>query len=177
MSFHEGAHTLHYRCDTRIFSQGDPSDCAFVVLSGRVALERKVAGRKLRLATLGQHALFGEMGAFDQGARTTDAIAIEPTSLAAIPGEIVRHKVAASDPFVRAMVTFLIQNLRNADSHLDNPATSLGDVLRSLFGCSSELHRVAVNECADPSQLEAIASNIVSLDQAIDRLARSAGFN
>lgn len=177
MSFHEGASTLHYRGGSCIFSEGDPSDCAFVILSGRVAIDRLVAGHKRRLAILGPHALFGEMGAFDGGPRTADAIALEPSSVAAIPAEIVRRKVATSDPFVRTMVAFLIHNLRNADAHLDLQPNSIGEALAGLFGCSHILRRVAVNECADPSRLEMIASNIATLDQAIDRLAQSAGLS
>lgn len=54
----------------------------------------------------------GEMALVDGKPRSANATALEHVTLRAIPGSTLRRKLADTDPFVRALVRILVQNLR-----------------------------------------------------------------
>jgi len=154
-----------------VFSQGESGGCAYVVISGQVAVEREVGGCRIRLAVLGANGLFGEMGAFDGGVRSATAVALEATTLSVVPAEVVRHKIDACDPFVRGMIALLVHNLRHTDAQVERTPESVQEVLRHLLSCSGHLHRIALNECGDSAELEIVARHLDNLDAAINLLA------
>jgi CRP-like cAMP-binding protein len=69
-----------------IFREGEPGGALYVVVSGRVAIERESQSHRegaepARLAVLGSHAFFGEMTLFDNSPRSADAVAVVDTLL------------------------------------------------------------------------------------------------
>jgi CRP-like cAMP-binding protein/HEAT repeat protein len=67
-----------FEADMRIFDEGDPGGALYVVVSGRVGIEReKRKGSFVRVATLEAHSYFGETTLFDNGPRTAAAIAVQ----------------------------------------------------------------------------------------------------
>ncbi len=69
--------------DKTIFAEGDSGDALYVIVSGRVAIERqgRRQGSVVRLATLESRQYFGEMTIFDGEPRSASATAIEPALL------------------------------------------------------------------------------------------------
>ncbi len=67
--------------DVRIFDEGDPGGVLYVVVNGKVAIEREGArkGSTIRLATYGPHSYFGEVTLFDGSPRSASAIAVQDT--------------------------------------------------------------------------------------------------
>jgi signal transduction histidine kinase len=65
-----------------IFRDGEPGDCLYTVLTGKVAVTKAAdAGRQQLLANLGPGDYFGEMSVIDSQPRSADASAEEDTTL------------------------------------------------------------------------------------------------
>src|SRR6185436_10255554 len=69
---------LRFEAGATIFAEGDPSDHAYLVRSGRVEIVRTVQGGTFRLAMLGEGDIVGEMGLLEERPRTASARAIDP---------------------------------------------------------------------------------------------------
>jgi CRP/FNR family cyclic AMP-dependent transcriptional regulator len=109
----------------RIFSQGDRSDGAFLVIAGAVEIHAEQDGRSYTLAEIGPGGLFGEMGLLDDAPRSATAVAVTDTTCAVYdPNELKRLIRHDPDELLRIMRT-LIQRLRDMDR-------SYVDVLRSI---------------------------------------------
>lgn len=76
-----------YGRDRVIFREGDPGDCMYEVLQGRVGIYRDYRGEnEQKLAELFPDQLFGEMGLLDYAPRSATAVALEDeTILRVIP--------------------------------------------------------------------------------------------
>ena len=70
-----------------LFHDGDPSEALYVVLTGRIALamSNPIDNRETMVGLMTPGDLFGEMPMLDQGVRSADARALEPSSVLAIP--------------------------------------------------------------------------------------------
>ena len=70
-----------------LFREGDASDAVYVVLTGRiaVAIANPIDNRETMVGLMTPGDLFGEMAMLDQGARSANARALEPSSVLAIP--------------------------------------------------------------------------------------------
>jgi NTE family protein len=69
----------------RLFAQGDPGDAAYVVLSGRVRVEREEAGRTLTVREAGRGELIGEFTMLTGAPRTASVRAVRQCELGRIP--------------------------------------------------------------------------------------------
>ncbi len=69
-----------YTEDALIYKEGDPGGQLYVVVQGRVSIERESRkGVVARLATIEAYSYFGEMNLFDASARTDTAVALQDT--------------------------------------------------------------------------------------------------
>jgi CRP-like cAMP-binding protein len=114
-----------------IFSEGDPSDVAYVIRSGRVEVVKRTSTGPLRLAVLAEGDVLGEMGLLEDRPRSATARAIEP----------VVAEVVSPSQFIRQL--------------LDEPGKSL-QLLRALF----ERLRAMNQMLSEQSVLTAIHSEI-----------------
>ena len=73
---------------------------------------REAQGRKIPLATVRKGELFGEMAVVDSSPRMATAFALEDTLVMVIPLDIMLDKMRKADPFIRAMISMLMNNLR-----------------------------------------------------------------
>ena len=102
---------LAYDKDKTIFREGDTSTDAYVVQSGKVGVFKDAEGKMLRLAVMEKGAMFGEMAAITGEPRGATMIALEPTVVVRISKAMMRQKIQACDPFVKALLDILITNL------------------------------------------------------------------
>jgi CRP-like cAMP-binding protein len=104
----------------RIFSQGDRSDGAFLVVAGTVEIRADQDGESYTLAEIGPGSLFGEMGLLDDAPRSATAVAITDTTCAVYdPHELKRLIRHDPDELLRLIRT-LVQRLRDMDrSYID----------------------------------------------------------
>ena len=97
--------------DKVIFREGHDGTDAYVLESGRVGVFKTIEGKSVRLTVLEKGAMFGEMAAITGERRTATTIALEPCVIVRISKTTIQHKIAACDPFVRALINILINNL------------------------------------------------------------------
>ena len=72
----------------RLFDEGDAGDRLYVVLDGKIKLTRAAPdGRENLLSVLGPGEMFGELSLFDPRPRTSSAVAVTESRLAALAHE------------------------------------------------------------------------------------------
>jgi len=124
-----------------IFRQGDTGHHAYVVQSGRVAIEKTGKdGGTVKLGSLQTGAIFGEMALVDNSPRMAAARAEEPTVLITIPKEVVQKKLQRADPVVRMLILMMIRMIRTLAEH-GGPGNKIAE----------ELIRVAEEDGAAPT--------------------------
>ena len=111
---------LHLVRNDVLFREGDVADSLYLVVSGRVAIaiENPIDHRETVVALMDAGDLFGEMSMLDEGSRSAQARALEPSVVFAVPFEPVA-KAFRSDPALLWGVTRLLaRRLRVMDEHL-----------------------------------------------------------
>jgi CRP-like cAMP-binding protein len=93
-----------------VFSQGDPGDALFVMVSGSLAVMRD--GAKLR--ELGRGAAFGELALLDGAPRSATIEAVTDAELLRIPRDEFEALLDESPELARGVIRTLIGHLRSA---------------------------------------------------------------
>jgi uncharacterized membrane protein len=107
------------QANEKVFSLGEPGESLYIVGTGRVELFVKDnTGAKIVLTTCEQGQVFGELSLFDGGARTANAVCLEPTTLLVLDRDdlldfLRRHPDAALD-----LLATMGQRMRGADEML-----------------------------------------------------------
>lgn len=123
---------VSYETEKIIFREGQDSTNAFVLESGRVGVFKTVDGKTMRLAVLEPGAMFGEMAAITGEPRAATTMALEPCVVVRIPKSTMQSKMAACDPFIRALLNILIDNLRRANERYVTTAKTAERLLLDL---------------------------------------------
>jgi CRP-like cAMP-binding protein len=111
---------MAFKRGERIFTKGEPSDFAFLILSGTIEIILDGGQAADVIANLEAGEVFGEMGLIDSGPRSASArAAAESVCLAVNADELL--KMIETDP--KEAVTFvktLIRRLRAVDARLES---------------------------------------------------------
>lgn len=118
--------------DKVIFREGQDGTDTFVVESGRIGVFKNVEGKPVRLAVLEKGAMFGEMAAITGERRTATTIALEPTVVCRISRTTMQQKIGACDPFIRALLAILINNLSRVNERYATTAKVAEKMLADL---------------------------------------------
>jgi len=156
-----------------IFSQGQKADNAYILASGKVSIFKIVEEKKVHLATLRQGALFGEMGVIDGVPRMASALTLAPSNLVVIPAELVGAKLAKTDPFIKALITILMENLRNVHNAYIVRPRSVHDFYKLLSENAEQLRHYVIN-AQHVEDFPALASALDGLDSSIATLGKLA---
>jgi CRP/FNR family cyclic AMP-dependent transcriptional regulator len=124
-----------------LFKQGEKGDAAYVVNSGAVGMYREAQGRKIPLATVRKGELFGEMAVIDASPRMATAFTLEESVVMVIPIDIMLDKMRKADPFIRAMINMLMNNLRGVHESYMPRSRSLADAVNMLSRQSDTVTR------------------------------------
>ncbi len=150
--------------DAILFYEGDPADCVYVVLSGRVELSKQSGESRVPLALVGPQEMFGEMGPFDDSPRNATARALEKTRVKIIPKQQFRAWIAGDPDAALRIIATLVDRLRAADEMI----ARLGGV--ALAGVTGS---VSLNPQAFASaQPQAEAKRLGLVDAVISLLRR-----
>jgi CRP/FNR family transcriptional regulator, cyclic AMP receptor protein len=102
-----------------LFCQGDPAAELFGIVSGRIAiLTKSPDGRESLVAVLDEGSLFGELALFDDGPRSADARALEPTQLLVVEYSAVRNAIELNPEVLWVIVRMFARRLRATDDTL-----------------------------------------------------------
>ena len=117
--------TRHFSAGQTIFCEGDASDIAYVIRSGRVEVLKQTPDGPLHLAVLGAGDVLGEMGLLEERPRSATARALDAVVADTVsPGEFVPqllHEPAESLKLLRA----LFERLRAMNQLLSENAAGL----------------------------------------------------
>ena len=100
----------------RLFDEGDAGDRLYVVLHGKIKLTRAAPdGRENLLSVLGPGEMFGELSLFDPRPRTSSAVAVTDTGLAALAHDELRDWLTGRPDVSLHLLRALAQRLRRTN--------------------------------------------------------------
>jgi len=165
---------LNVKKDTFVFREGDQGDAAYVVDLGAIAIVKAIDGEAMRLATVRQGGMFGEMAILDVSPRMAGAQAIEDTTLIVVPRHAIESKLGKSDPSLRTVFRVLVQNLRNVHHAYIKRPRSTQDFLNlieyNLTSLSAYMDKTEDRALAESarSPMPSIASALLDLKRTFD---------
>jgi len=109
----------NYRADDVIFREGEPSDAAYLIVSGRVRIVKgHETGSPRELAVVGAGEYVGEMGAIDDLPRSASAVAEgNVVCMPVTPAEFMDMLLKNPDEAI-GLLKILFERLRRANKRL-----------------------------------------------------------
>ncbi len=101
-----------------IMKEGDPGYEAYVILSGKVEVTKTVRGKSIKLISLGQGDVIGEMALILEAPRTASVRAVEHTELVVINEETMNQGLGRLPPWMGKVVDSLAERLRAANANV-----------------------------------------------------------
>ncbi len=99
-----------------VVNKGEHGDALFMVLEGEVRARVMIEGRETTLTTMGVGECFGELAIVDQGPRSADVIANQPTVLIKVSEGALKKMFAEAPalaaPFMFALTRVIAQRVR-----------------------------------------------------------------
>ncbi len=100
---------------TYVCRQGDRGTAMLVVATGGLKLvTTSIDGDEVLLATVGPGDAFGELAALDDGPRTASALTLAPTTVLAVPGDVLRRAMAMHPSLLQSVTSALAALARKA---------------------------------------------------------------
>ena len=102
-----------------IFREGDSSDAAFLILSGKVeVVRRQIDGGDKHIAVLDKGEYVGEMGAIDEKPRSATALAMGPVICMSVDQEEFMDMLLKRPQESIELLKVLFERLRDANRRL-----------------------------------------------------------
>jgi hypothetical protein len=132
-----------------IFYEGDTSDFAYVILSGRVEILKKGSGGEIKLAELEAGAVFGEMSLFESpdAVRSATARAQTETVVEVITNEKLHGLIDQCPPQIIPIIRSVFDRLRAIN-------TRVSKVEQATITLDSDIEKITVE--AAPGALEGV---------------------
>ncbi|MDJ0612206.1 MAG: EAL domain-containing protein [Rhizobiaceae bacterium] len=105
--------TVHFKAGETIFNEGEQGDCAYVVISGNVLVQKNSDENKIVLAELGQNQMIGEMALISPGHRTASVVAQTDSTLLLIEQNQFTHRRSKLDPILKMVYEVIMGRFRN----------------------------------------------------------------
>ncbi len=105
--------TIQFCAGDTIFKEGEQGDCAFVIISGNVSVEKEHGQSHLKLATLGPNQMIGEMALVSPGHRTATIKAITDCNLLLIEQSQFTSRRNNLDPVMKMVFDVILTRFRN----------------------------------------------------------------
>lgn len=121
-----------YEKDKVVFREGQEGNDAYVVESGRIGVFKTIEGKVVRLAVFEKGAMFGEMSAVTGEKRSATTIALEMSVLVRISKQSIQEKMANCDPFVKALIHILINNLARVNERYVTQTKTADALIQNL---------------------------------------------
>ncbi|MDH3714484.1 MAG: EAL domain-containing protein [Gammaproteobacteria bacterium] len=104
-----------YAPGSMVFRQGDPTDHAYMINSGRV----EIVANGIAISVLGPGEIFGEMALIDGRPRSASARALEESVLLPISREFMSTRMQKADPLMRLLLKQVLSRLRDQQPAAD----------------------------------------------------------
>ncbi len=97
-----------------LFREGSRGDVAYLVQKGEVEILKTLPdGSEKLIGVIKEGGIFGEMALIDDKPRMASARTTEPTTVVIINQLIFQERLSKLDPFMRGLLSVLVQNIRN----------------------------------------------------------------
>ncbi|MBC8103321.1 MAG: Crp/Fnr family transcriptional regulator [Cytophagales bacterium] len=164
-----------YPANTALFHEDDPGQTMYLIVNGRVAIERvqAMAGETIHLAERGPGEHFGEMALLDGAPRSADAVTRTDCELLMLDRTEFLACLAQSPALALAIIRSLLGRLRSTNDAL--VALRTQDVLGrlALFLLEESLHSGTTGAAARKWTQQQIADRIGTTKESVNRaLAR-----
>lgn len=115
-ALHASMREVHLRQGEVVFSEGDPGDCVYLVVSGQIKLVRTGVGRRESLlAVLGPGQVFGELSLVDLGQRDATATAVSDLEMLRLSHDDLERWLDERPMITLGLLTQLARRLRRAN--------------------------------------------------------------
>ncbi len=141
------AHTseIRYIAGTRIFSEGDKADYAYMIEKGYVEISSNTSGSKEVLAILSPGEIFGEMAILDGLPRSATAIAMHATTVIPIAGDQLISEIDRSSPVTRLILLSAMNRQRSLRAKDHRVVVELADGNSTSSRDDSQIKTVRAN--------------------------------
>lgn len=103
----------------QIFSEGQPGDRLYIILSGKVKIGRRAMdGRENLLAIMGPSDMFGELSIFDPGPRTSTVTAVTDVKAVSLDRPALREWINKRPEIAEQLLRVLARRLRRTNNML-----------------------------------------------------------
>lgn len=111
--------TVSFRRGEKLFNEGDPGDCLYLLVEGKVKLGHTSSdGRENLIAILGTGEMLGELTLFDPGPRSGTATAVAPTQMLQLDHTALMAFIDTRPELAKHMLKALAQRLRRTNTAL-----------------------------------------------------------
>ncbi len=111
---------------TRIVVEGDPGDCAYIVVRGTCVAYKTVDGRRVVLRRLNAGSVFGETAVLSGGIRTATVEAEDEVLVKVVPRQLLEENLGLHTSF-GLFVVALAERFRELDQRLGAPGPAPPD--------------------------------------------------
>lgn len=132
MSLKDTANIQRYGNKDVIVSEGVVSNNAYVVVSGKVQVTKKMDKKTVIVATLKEGDVFGEMGLISETVRSASVVAVGDVEVGIIDKEGFEKVLGELPDDVCAMVSALVERLRMTTSLLTRIGLELDNTRQQL---------------------------------------------
>lgn len=119
-----------------VFTEGDPGDRLYIIVSGKIKLGRRSPdGRENLLAIMGPSDMFGELTIFDPGPRTSTAITVTAVYAASMDRDALESWMNRRPDIAYQLLRVLARRLRRTNNNLADLISTdvLGRVVKTLL--------------------------------------------
>jgi hypothetical protein len=117
----------HVAPNAMIFAEGDPSDEAYLIRSGRVSVMKRTVGGHVQLATLGPGDVLGEMGLLEERPRAASAQALEAVTVDVVSRDEFTNLLLRDPPRTMEILRVLFERLRTMNERITEQAALVPD--------------------------------------------------
>jgi len=111
--------TIDARKGEILFSEGEPGDSLYIVLTGKLKIGRRAGdGRQNLIAVMGPSDMLGELSLFDPGPRTATATAVVDSRLARLRKQALRTWLSNRPEIAEQLLRVLARRLRRTNDAL-----------------------------------------------------------
>ena len=106
--------THSFAPDESVMREGDPGDCAYIIVSGEVEVTRGQGEARTFLRTLGPGEVVGETAVLTRSVRNADVTATKPTTVRVLDRARLEQEIDAMKPWMGSLLRTVAKRFRDA---------------------------------------------------------------
>ena len=129
--------TIRVARGQHVIRQGEVGDAAYIVVSGKLEVYKRIDDERMSLRLLGPGDMFGETAIFAASPRTASVLVLEDASLVVVTSDVIEQELASMKPWMGAFIRTLasrfggIEEERRARAHSGPSVSAVGPVVAS----------------------------------------------